>query len=264
MSVSVKERQDYVLRLGDNALILGQQVSAWCGHAPALEEDIAFANVALDLIGQATLWLNYASELDAGITEDAGEQGAGGRSADDLAFLRGEREFTNVLLVEQPNGDFGQSLMRQFLFDAYHYPLLGELASSQDARIKEIAQKSLKEVTYHLERSTDLIIRLGNGTGESREYMQRALTFLWPFCAELSLVDALDEKMLEAGIGADMAKLKAGFAAQTDAVFQKAGLEIPEKSTRPATGRQGVHSEHMGRILAEMQYLQRAYPGMNW
>ena len=153
--------QKYVLRLGDNALILGQQISAWCGHAPALEEDIAFANVALDLIGQATNWLNYAAELNAEPT-----------TADNLAFLRDEREFSNVLLVEQPNKGFGHSLMRQFLFDCWHYPMLQALTESSDKHIAEIAQKSVKEVAYHLERSTDLIIRLGDGSNESHDRMQ--------------------------------------------------------------------------------------------
>lgn len=253
MSVKPQILQEYVLRLADNALILGQQVSAWCGHAPALEEDIAFANTALDLIGQATLWLTYASELDAD-----------GRSADDLAFLRGEREFTNALLVEQPNGDFGQSLMRQYIFDAYHYPFLHALTQSSDGRIAEIAQKSVKEVAYHLERSSDLIIRLGNGTDESRGYMNRALAKLWRYSGELCAVDDLDADMLAANIGPDLSGVKEGFETHTTQVFARANLDVPEAPDLGTRGRQGLHSEHMGRLLAEMQYLQRSFPNASW
>lgn len=245
--------QTYVLRLADNALILGQQVSAWCGHAPALEEDIAFANVALDLIGQATLWLTYASELDA---QD--------RSADDLAFLRGERQFSNILLVEQPNGDFGKSLMRQFLFDAGHFPYLQGLTKSSDKRIAEIAQKSVKEVAYHLERSSDLIIRLGGGTQESHDYMQRALTDLWRFSAELYTADDLETAMIEQGIAPDFSHIESAFTAHVTQVFNLAQLEVPETKFMRSGGKTGVHSEFMGRLLAEMQYLPRAFPGALW
>jgi len=245
--------QKYVLRLADNALILGQQVSAWCGHAPALEEDIAFANTALDLIGQATLWLTYASELDAQ-----------GRSADDLAFLRDERQFSNILLVEQPNSDFGKSLMRQFLFDAGHYPYLQGLSQSKDKRIAEIAQKSVKESAYHLERSSDLIIRLGGGTQESHDYMQRALNELWRFSAELFTVDDLETAMIEQGIAPGLSHIEAAFTTHTEQVFRLANLEVPETSFMRSGGKTGVHSEFMGRLLAEMQYLPRAFPGAAW
>lgn len=243
----------YVLRLGDNAVILGQQVSAWCGHSPILEEDIALANVALDLIGQATNWYNYASEVEGK-----------SKSADDLAFLRGEREFKNVLLVEQPNGDFGQTLMRQFLFDTWHYFLLIELSNSTDTRIAEIATKSLKEVTYHLERSSDLIIRLGDGSEESHEYMQRALDTLWRFTGELHKADALDVEMLEAGIGADLNKVGQDFKEHLERVMERSMLVVPEKTYMRSGGKQGVHSESLGPLLAEMQYLQRSHPGASW
>jgi len=248
-----KKLQSYVLRLADNALVLGQQVSAWCGHAPALEEDIAFANTALDLIGQATLWLSYASELD--------EQG---RSADDLAFLRGEREFSNILLVEQPNGDFGVSLMRQFIFDAAHFPYLKGLAQSNDSRIAEIAAKSVKEAAYHLERSSDLIIRLGGGTQESHDYMQRALDGLWRFSSEIFTPDALELSMIEQGIAPDFSDIETYFTAHVDKVFEQAHLKRPESSHMRSGGKTGLHSENMGPLLAEMQYLQRAFPGVQW
>lgn len=247
------ELWDYVLRLGDNALILGQQVSAWCGHAPALEEDIAFANVALDLIGQATNWLEYAADIE-------GKE----RTADDIAFLRDENEFKNVLLVEQPNGDFGQSLMRQFLFDVWHYYLLAELRSSSDEQIAEIAEKSLKEVTYHLERSSDLIIRLGDGTDESHAYMQRALGILWRFTGELNTMDDLDINLLDAGIGADLTQVESGFTQHTRTVFKRANLSLPKTVFMRMGGKVGAHSEAMGLLLAEMQCLQRNHPGAAW
>ena len=245
--------QKYVLRLGDNALILGQQISAWCGHAPALEEDIAFANVALDLIGQATNWLNYAAELNAEPT-----------TADNLAFLRDEREFSNVLLVEQPNKGFGHSLMRQFLFDCWHYPMLQALTESTDKHIAEIAQKSVKEVAYHLERSTDLIIRLGDGSNESHDRMQSALNALWRFTGELHHADDLDSQMQEAGIAPDLSMIGQAFQNHIDTVMPLANLTLPEKALMRSGGKAGIHSEAMGPLLAEMQYLQRAHPGASW
>ena len=251
--VTQEELQTYVLRLADNVLILGQQVSAWCGHAPALEEDIAFANVALDLIGQAINWLNYAAILDA---KDI--------TADDLAFMRDERDFKNALLVEQPNADFGTSLMRQFLFDTYHYYLLGGLVDSKNERIAEIAEKSLKEVTYHLQRTSDLIVRLGDGTDESHGYMQRALDNLWRFTGELTMADALDVKMHQAGIAPDLKQIEKDILAHMKHVFSLAMLTPPETSFMQSGGRLGVHSESMGKLLAEMQYLRRSQPEASW
>lgn len=245
--------QKYVLRLGDNALILGQRVSAWCGHAPALEEDIAFANVALDLIGQATNWLNYAADLSTANT-----------TADNLAFLRDEREFSNVLLVEQPNTDFAHSLMRLFLFDCWHYPMLKSLVSSQDKNIADIAQKSLKEVTYHLERSTDLIIRLGDGTDTSHTHMQNALNALWRFTGELCSADELDVLMLEEGVAPELATVKIEFQNHLEKVLPRAMLTLPEKALMRSGGKVGIHSEAMGPLLAEMQYLQRTHPQASW
>jgi len=248
-----KDLFDYVLRVGDNALILSQQVSQWCGHAPALEEDIAFANVSLDLIGQATNWLTYASEVEGA-----------SRSPDDLAFLRNERNFKNALLVEQPNGDFGQSLMRQFLFDCFHYFQLESLVSSSDGRIAEIAQKSIKEVTYHLERSSDLVIRLGDGSNESHRVMQKALDKLWRFTGELITADELDQKMSESKIGADYDAISKGFEKHINDVFKLAILQIPDPVFMASGGKTGIHSEAMGPLLAEMQHLQRSYPGAKW
>lgn len=244
---------EYVVRLGDNALILGQRLGAWCGHAPALEEDIATTNTALDLIGQAQLWLAYAAELE-------GKK----RSADDLAFLREERTFKNCLLVEQPNGDFGQTLMRQFLFDTWHYFFMDALKSSKEERIANIAEKAVKEVTYHLERSTDLVIRLGDGTEESHDIMQRALTKLWGYSGELTTADELDTRMQAAAIGPDMNSIKERTMAYYQDVFQKAFLITPENTYMHTGGKRGLHSENLGPLLAEMQYLQRAYPGAKW
>lgn len=255
MSVEVQTDKavfELALRMGDNALILGQQVSAWCGHAPILEEDIALANTALDLIGQTKLWLALAGEVE-------GE----GRSADDLAFLRDARAFRNVLLVEQPNGDFGQTLMRQFLFDVWHLPMLTALKSSADKRIADIAEKSAKEAAYHLERSEDLIIRLGDGSDESHRRMQDALDALWPFAGELTQADGIDEELATRGLAPDLSGIKSQHDNRMRAALKEATLEIPEAATRTG-GKQGMHSEGLGYILADMQWLQRAYPGAKW
>lgn len=243
---------EYVLRLGDNCLILGQGVSVWCGHAPALEEDIALANTALDLIGQAKLWLAYAGETE-------GE----GRSADNLAFLRDARAFRNCLLVEQPNGDFGQTLMRQFLFDAWHRFALEELKSSVDSHIAEIAGKASKEVAYHLERSTDLVVRLGDGSDESHERMQNALNLLWPFAGELTTPDMIDAELTAQGVAADLAKVGRQYTDYMEKALAEATLTAPEAPVRKG-GKSGYHSEELGYILADMQWLQRAYPGAQW
>ena len=242
-----------LLRLGDDALILGHRVSEWCGHAPTLEEDIALANVALDLIGQAALWLELAGEVEGA-----------GRYADALAFRRDAGAFRNLLLVEQPNRDFGHTLMRQFLFDAWHHDLLAALAGSSEPRIAAIAAKALKEAAYHLERSSDLVIGLGDGTKESHQRMQAALDRLWPYAGETFLPDAVDAAMAASGTAPDPAALEAGWQARVADVLAEARLQIPEDNFRHKGGRQGVHSEHLGYLLAEMQFLQRAYPDAVW
>jgi len=243
----------FALRMGDNCLILGHRNSEWCGHAPALEEDIALANTALDLIGQTQLWLGLACEA-----EDKG------RSADDLAFLRDVSGYRNLLLVEQPNGDFGRTLMRQYLFDAWHLPMLKALMGSADKRIADIAEKASKEVAYHLERSTDLVVRLGDGTRESHARMQAAVDFLWPYTGEMFLADALDEELAAAGLAPEPNTLRPAWQDHVGRTFADATLKAPEKSFVHKGGRRGVHSEHLGYILAEMQFLQRAYPGARW
>ncbi|MFK7874559.1 MAG: 1,2-phenylacetyl-CoA epoxidase subunit PaaC [Paracoccaceae bacterium] len=243
---------EFLMRLGDNALVLGHRVSEWCGHAPVLEEDIALANVALDLIGQTQLWLGLAAER-----EDAG------RSADDLAFLRDVWDFRNLLLVEQPNGDFGQTMMRQFLFDAWHKPYLTALTGVQDDEIAAIAQKSLKEVTYHLERSSDVVIALGDGTEESHARMQAALNKLWPFVGESYAPDQLDAAL--PGIAPDTDKIRTDFDVTLTQVLDEATLTRPDSDFAHQGGKTGKrHSEHLGHMLATMQWLQRAYPGASW
>jgi ring-1,2-phenylacetyl-CoA epoxidase subunit PaaC len=239
--------EDGLLRLGDSALILGQRVSAWCGHGPYLEEDIALANTALDLIGQATLWLELAAERGAGADADA------------LAYKRDAHQFRNLLLVERPNGDFGQTMMRQFLYDAWSLPALQQLTGSADARVAEIAAKASKEVAYHLERSIDLCLRLADGTDESHRRMQAALDDLWPYTGEMFTTDDAD-----AGIGLDPPALRETWFGTVRQLESVGTLSLPESDFAQLGGKTGHHSEHLGYILAEMQFLQRAYPDAQW
>ena len=243
----------FVLHLGDNTLVLGHRLSEWCGHAPALEEDIALANTALDLIGQTQLWLGLAAEVEGK-----------GRSADKLAYLRDSWDFRNLLLVERPNGDFGATLMRQFLFDAFHLPLLRALSASTNKSIADIAAKSAKEAAYHLERSSDLVIRLGDGSAESNARMQAALDDLWPYTGEMFMAQQSDTVLVAAGLAPDLAVIRQAWQASVEAVMQEATLSIPGGAFAHKGGRRGVHSEHLGYILAELQFLQRAYPGGVW
>jgi ring-1,2-phenylacetyl-CoA epoxidase subunit PaaC len=244
---------EYLLRLGDNALILGHRLSEWCGHSPALEEDLALSNVALDLIGQTQLWLNLAGEVEGK-----------GRDADKLAYLRDAREFRNVLLVEQPNGDFAVTMARQFYFDAWHYLLLRELTSSKEPRIAEIAAKGLKEVTYHLERSRDWVLRLGDGTEESHRRMQSAIDDLWMYTGELFESDEIDRAMAQEGVGPDLATLHEPWLGLVRATAEEATLSLPQPGWAQKGGKRGIHSEHLGYILADLQFLQRAYPNATW
>lgn len=244
---------EFLTRMGDNTLILGHRVSEWCGLSPVLEEDIALANVALDLIGQTQLWLGLAGEVEGK-----------GRTADNLAYLRDAGGFRNLLLVERPNGDFGQTLMRQFLFDAWHLEMLKALETSTDPRIAEIAAKAVKEVAYHLERSSDLIIRLGDGTDESHARMQAALDDQWSYTGEMFIADEADNAVAAAGIAPDPASLRSAWEAVVTSVLEEATLVIPASTYAHKGGKRGVHTEHLGYILAQMQFLQRAYPGAVW
>ncbi|MBE1283907.1 MAG: phenylacetate-CoA oxygenase subunit PaaC [Rhodobacteraceae bacterium] len=244
----------FLLRMGDNTLILGHRVSEWCGHSPILEEDIALANTALDLIGQTQMWLELAGEVQ-------GE----GKSADDLAFLRDVWDFRNVLLTEVPNGDFGRTMMRQFLFDAWHSIMLGRLLKSSDSRIAEIAAKASKEVAYHLERSGDTVVGLGDGTEESHARMQEALDYLWPYVGEMFASDDIDAAMVQAGIAPDPAGLRDEYDALVGRFLTEATLTIPDNNWAHKGGRTGaMHTEHLGHLLTQMQWLQRAYPGASW
>ncbi len=239
----------FLLQMGDNALILGHRLSEWCGHAPVLEEDIAMANTALDLIGHARLWLDLAGQVEGN-----------GRSADDLAYHRDARAFRNALLVEQPNGDFAHTLMRQCLFDCYHLVILEQLAEATDTRMAEIAAKAVKEVRYHQERSADLVIRLGDGSEESHARMQAALAALWRYVAELSTPGDAEVAMLP-----DPDALAPAWDALVLPVLAEATLQVPDERPRVLGGKSGrMHSEHLGHLLAVMQVLPRSYPDAVW
>ncbi|GFE50701.1 phenylacetic acid degradation protein [Roseobacter cerasinus] len=244
----------FLLRMGDNTLVLGHRVSEWCGHAPVLEEDIALANTALDLIGQTQMWLGLAADVEGQ-----------GRSADDLAMLRDVWDFRNLLLVEQPNGDFGQTIMRQYLFDQFHLLLLRALQDSADDRIAGIAAKAVKEVGYHVERSAETVIGLGDGTEESHGRMQAALDWLSPYVGEMFVSDEIDAEMATRGIVPDPASLRAPYDAALAEVLAKATLSRHEGDFAHQGGKTGFrHSEHLGHMLTQMQWLQRAYPGAAW
>lgn len=244
---------EYVLQLGDNALILGQRLSEWCGRGPVLEEDLALANMALDLIGQARLLYAHAGRLEGA-----------GRDEDSLAFLRSESEYRNATLVELPNGDFGHTVLRNFLFSAFQNELWQALQDSTDAELAAIAAKSRKECRYHLQHSADWVVRLGDGTEESRSRMQAALDALWPYTAELFEPDAIDAAATVSGLGVSGGSLEPRWEATVLPVLREATLAVPARTAFRSQGRMGRHSEHMGYLLAEMQFLQRAYPGASW
>ncbi len=248
---------DYLLRLADNGLVLAQRLSEWVGKGPVLEEDIATTNVGLDLIGQARLWFGYASEVEA-------RGGGPGRTEDEFAYLRDAHQFRNLLLVEQPNGSYADTIARQFLFDHWHLLLLRSLARSSDARVAEIAAKAVKEVAYHVERSRDWVVRMGDGTEESHRRIQASLDELWTYAGEMFVPDAAEFALVDAAIAADVRSLEAPWNAVIDAVLVEATLSRPADAFVRKGGKQGVHTEHLGRLLAEMQFLQRAYPGAQW
>ncbi|MGE0531373.1 MAG: 1,2-phenylacetyl-CoA epoxidase subunit PaaC [Hyphomonadaceae bacterium] len=243
----------YALRLGDDSLILGQRLSEWCGHAPALEVDLSLANVALDQIGQATHFLNLAGELEGK-----------GRDGDALAFRRDVMDFTNCLLVEQPNGDFAQTIARQLLFSHYQELLFTALTASKNATIAAIAAKAVKETSYHATLASDWVIRLGDGTDESKARMVAGLDWMWRFADELFAMDDVDAAALEGGVGVDKAGLRPAWDARIDATLAEATLVRPARRRATTGGRIGHHSEHLGHLLSDMQFLQRAYPGATW
>jgi ring-1,2-phenylacetyl-CoA epoxidase subunit PaaC len=243
----------YVLRLADNALVLGQRLSEWCGHSPFLEEDIAMANTALDLIGRARMLYTHAGRIEGR-----------GRDEDALAYLRDEREFGNFLMCELPNGDYGFTLVRQYLLDVYHRHLFEALTAAADDELAAIAAKAVKEAAYHTRRSGDWVLRLGDGTADSHARCQAALDELWSYTGELFTPDAVDDAMLAAGIAPDLAALRARWDDEVLPRLAEAGLEVPADEWQAEGGRAGLHTEHMGRLLAELQFVQRAYPGQQW
>ncbi|UGB01514.1 phenylacetate-CoA oxygenase subunit PaaC [Leclercia sp. G3L] len=242
----------YVLRLGDNGLVLSQRLGAWCGHAPELEIDLALANIGLDLLGQARNFLTYAAEL-----EGAGDE-------DTLAFQRDERQFSNLLLVEQPNGNFADTIARQYFIDAWHVALFTRLTQSRDPQLAAIAAKSIKEARYHLRFSRGWLERLGNGTAVSAQKMQQAVNDLWRFTAELFEADEIDQALVAEGIAVDPRSLREAWEAEVFTGLNAATLSVPSESAYRSGGRNGLHTEHLGPMLAEMQYLQRVYPGQQW
>jgi ring-1,2-phenylacetyl-CoA epoxidase subunit PaaC len=245
---------NYIMAIADNSLILGQRLGELCGHGPSLETDIACTNISLDLFGQVRSYFQYAAALqdDENVSEDS------------LAFMRIEREYRNVLLVEQPNTDFGYTIVRQFLFDAYHLLFLKELEKSTDETLAAIAKKSIKEVSYHWRFSSDWIRRLGDGTTESHERVQEAVTDLWMYTDELFHHTEADKAMIAEGIGVDTLSFKELYYKMISEVLEEATLIVPESKYWHKGGKEGVHSEHMGYILADMQYMQRTYPNMEW
>lgn len=246
-------RFNYVLRLGDTSLVLGQRLSEWVGHAPALEEDLGLANVALDLMGQARLLLTYAGEIEGR-----------GRSEDDLAYLREQSEYRNLSLAEQPNGDFAETIVRQVLLDAFRLELYEALQKSSDERLAQIAAKSLKEVRYHFRYSSGWLVRLGDGTEESHARAQAALDRLWRYTTELFAADDTDEAVAAAGIAPSLADLKVRWNALIDETLKAATLQRPADVPHSWHGKRGQHTEHLGYLLAEMQSLHRAHPGASW
>ncbi|WP_207511135.1 1,2-phenylacetyl-CoA epoxidase subunit PaaC [Longitalea luteola] len=272
---------NYTLHLADNALILAQRNSEWCGHGPVLEQDIAITNISLDLIGQARSLYQYAAMLmnktipspsaagggqeEASLPPGAIERGA---SEDTLAYLRDVREFRNCLLVEQPNGDWAQTILRQFFFSTYQLFLYKQLQQSTDAALAAIAEKSLKEVTYHVRWSSEWVIRLGDGTQESHDRLLTALDELWMYTGELFIPAGYELEAAKAGVGVDVSALKAGWLQRVNEVFEEAtigdALTGTENTWMQQGGKDGVHSEHLGYMLAEMQYMQRVYPGCEW
>ncbi|WP_202301913.1 1,2-phenylacetyl-CoA epoxidase subunit PaaC [Dryocola clanedunensis] len=243
----------YTLRLGDTCLVLAQRLTGWCGHAPELEIDLALANIGLDLLGQGRNFLSYAAEIQ-------GEQ----LDEDRLAFGRDERQYHNLLLAEQPNGDFADTLMRQYLLDAWHVALFSRLLHSRDLQLAAIAAKAIKEVRYHLRFSRGWLVRLGNGTELSHQKMQSSLNRLWRFTGELFHADELEISLAEQGIAVDPRGLRDEWEAEVFSALNDASLVKPQEAQYRTGGKQGLHTEHLGPLLAEMQYLQRAYPELQW
>jgi ring-1,2-phenylacetyl-CoA epoxidase subunit PaaC len=257
IAVSHDSSVQYLLRIGDTCLVMAQRLAEWCGHAPVVEEDIALSNMALDLVGQARAVLTRAGQLE-------GERGGDAHDEDQLAFLREERDFRNCTLVELPRGDFAATQLRNLAMATFFELLWQRLASSSDAELAGIAGKAVKEARYHREHAADWVVRLGDGTAESAARSAAALEWLWPYFAEIFESDAIDERAAVEGIGPRWSDLRDDWSARLAAVLEEAGLKVPAERAFRSTGKSGRHSEHLGYILAEMQHLQRAFPGGVW
>ncbi|MEO3385466.1 1,2-phenylacetyl-CoA epoxidase subunit PaaC [Mesorhizobium sp. CAU 1741] len=253
MTVPPEVLTTFLLRLADDHLILGHRLSEWCGHAPMLEEDLAMPNIALDLIGQARALYQYAGEVEGK-----------GRSEDDLAYLRREREYLNCLMVERPNGDFAHTMLRQLYFAAFMHPFWERASASADATLAGIAAKAVKELAYHVRHCGEWVIRLGDGTEESARRMADAVEALAPYVDELFETDPVSEAIAEEGIAPRLDDLRPAFTATIERVFAEAFLDMPEAAWPQSGGRQGRHGEAMGFLLAELQHMQRTYPGATW
>ncbi|MCF8276694.1 MAG: phenylacetate-CoA oxygenase subunit PaaC [Flavobacteriales bacterium] len=244
---------NYLLRLGDNAAILGHKLSEWCGHGPELEEDIAIINTALDLLGHARSIYSYAGEVEGK-----------GRTEDDLAYLRIEREYRNALICELPNGNYGDTIARQYLVDQFNFLLFSELVNSKDETVAAISEKTIKEIRYHLRRSKEWVLRLGDGTEESHNKIQEAFDNIWPYTGDLFVEDQSDAVIVAEGIGPDMKAIHGTWRENVKATLAEATLTIPKDGWMHSGSKAGRHTEHMGYILAELQYMQRTYPGCEW
>lgn len=251
--MNTKNRINYILHLADNALIIGHRNSEWCGHGPILEQDIAISNIALDYIGQARNFYQYAAELQGnGTTEDS------------LAYLRDVIDFKNCLLTELPNGDWAQTILRQFFFSTYQYFLYQQLQKSSDGQLAAIAEKALKEVTYHLRWSSEWVIRLGDGTEESKMRMLHAVDELWSYTGEMFQAASYELQAISQGYGVELSGIKSSWDNKIKAVFEEATLPLPMDAWMQSGGKDGRHTEHLGLVLGEMQFLQRANPGAEW
>lgn len=252
---------DYILHLADTTLILAQRNAEWCGHGPVLEQDIAITNISLDLLGQSRNYYQYAALL---INQSTNQPIPEAADEDALAYLRNEREFKNLLLCEQPNGDWGQTILRQYLFSQWQYLLFEQLQQCKDEQLAAICAKALKEIKYHLRWSSEWVIRLGDGTAESHDRMLKAIETLWPYTGEMFVPAAYEVQCAADGTGFDCALTKEKWLEKVTLVFEEATLPLPENIFRHTGGKEGIHTEHLGYILAELQYVQRAYPNSKW
>lgn len=243
----------YILGIADNSLILGQRLGELCGHGPNLETDIALTNISLDLLGQTRNYYQYIARLSGN-----------NKTEDDIAFMRSEREYINVLLVEQPNDHFGYVIARQFYYDVFHYLLMQNLQNSSDETLAAIAKKGIKEVSYHLRFSSDWIKRLGDGTNESHQKIQEAIDDRWVYTNELFMKTEADELLINEGVGVNVLDFKEAYYQKVSQVLEEATLTVPDEKYYQKGGKEGIHSEHMGYILAELQYMQKSYPNLKW